>query len=214
MFDFRTLPHAPLARLRAGLAALGIVIVASGSCPDGDRGPEPVRLPVEAVRTVVGEEIRLEAPPGGALVLLFLWTECPISNQYSPTLNAIASQADADRVRVVGLFVDLDKTDREVAEHAESFELAFPASRAESIRLARALGVGTVPEAVLIDDRGRVRYQGRINDQYYALGRRRQVLRTSDLGDAIAAVLAGEEVREPRTEAIGCTLPDFGEAVD
>jgi hypothetical protein len=63
---------------------------------------------------------------------------------------------------------------------------------------------------MVVDDSGRIRYRGRIDDQFFDLGRRRQVVRSHDLQDAIAAVLAGEAVQEPETEAIGCTLPDFG----
>jgi thiol-disulfide isomerase/thioredoxin len=143
--------------------------------------------------------------------MVFLWTPCPNSNQYSPTLNRIATQFDSDRVRFIGLFVDADLTDAQVEAHAKEFGLNFPIGRLGAGRLARELGVETVPSAVVLDDHGAVQYQGRINDQFYDLGRRRQVVRSEDLLDAIAAVLAGDPVRTPRTEAIGCTLPDFCE---
>ncbi|WP_158633367.1 redoxin domain-containing protein [Tautonia sociabilis] len=180
--------------------------------PDDPPGPD--RLPPIELTGVDGEPIVLKAPEGGVLAVVFLWTPCPISNQYSPTLNAIAGQADATRVRFVGLYVDADLTDEEVADHAREYALEFPIGRRGAVGLARSLGLETVPSAIVVDDRGRIRYRGRIDDQFFDLGRRRQIVRSHDLKDAIAAVLAGEAIAEPRTEAIGCSLPDFGPDVE
>jgi hypothetical protein len=71
--------------------------------------------------------------------------------------------------------------------------------------------VTVTPEAVLLDDRGRVRYRGRIDDQFAARQRRNAAPRTHELRDAIAAVLAGREVAEPHVEAVGCPLPEVPE---
>ncbi|WP_169976958.1 redoxin family protein [Tautonia rosea] len=195
-----------------GVGAIGILLAASNL----PLVAAPVSLspesPATEVRGLDGNPLCLQAPDGGVLAIVFLWTPCPNSNQYSPTLNRIAARFNSDPVRFVGLYVDADLTDAQVAAHAKEYALEFPIGRLGAGRLARELGVETVPSAVVIDDQGSVRYLGRINDQFYDLGRRRQIVRSEDLLDAISSVLAGNPVREPRTEAIGCTLPDFGEA--
>lgn len=173
--------------------------------------PRSSRSVATEVRDLDGNPLRLDAPKGGVLAIVFLWTACPNSNQYSPTLNRIAARFDSDRVRFVGLYVDADLTDAQVAAHAREYALEFPIGRLGAVRLARERGVETVPSAIVIDDQGTVRYQGRIDDQFHDLGRRRQIVRSEDLIDAMTAILAGDPVRSPRTEAIGCTLPDFGE---
>ncbi|QDV32715.1 redoxin family protein [Tautonia plasticadhaerens] len=196
---------------RPSLALLAALLMGLPGPARGEDDRPADRLPgAVEVLGVDGRPMTLEAPEGGVLAIAFLWTPCPNSNQYSPTLNAIAGEFGTDRVRFVGLFVDADLTDAEVAAHAEEYALGFPIGRSGAVRLARELGVGTVPSAVVVDDAGRIRYRGRIDDQFFDLGRRRQVVRSHDLKDAIAALLGGEEVRAPRTEAIGCTLPDFG----
>ena len=67
--------------------------------PGGPRRPDARRRRTDSdsplpatIRGVDGATIRLKAPEGGALAVVFLWTDCPISNQYSPTLNAIAEE--------------------------------------------------------------------------------------------------------------------------
>lgn len=157
-----------------------------------------------------GQLISLEVPQGGALAFVFLWTECPISNQFSPTLNRLSNDFQDQPVRLIGLFVDADKTDEEVAQHASDYALNFPITRQASVRLARRFGVGVVPSTVVFNDKGEIVYRGRISDLFYDLGKRRQVSRSSELRDAIQAILAGEKVAIPYVEAVGCTLPDFG----
>ena len=86
--------------------------------------------------------------------------------------------------------------------------------RTATVEAARRLGVDVVPQAVVLDDRSRIRYQGRIDDLFFDLGKRRPRPRTRELRDAIDAVLDGGPVAAPDAEAIGCSLPEFPEERD
>jgi mono/diheme cytochrome c family protein len=151
----------------------------------------------------------LHAPHGGALALVFLSAECPMANAYSATLNELAAAFPKEKLAVVGLFVDPDSSDTALAAHAKEFRLAFPVARDLQLELARRFGVKLTPEAVLFDERGAVRYRGRIDDQYAARQTRRLNPRTHELRDAIAAVLAFRDVVPDKVEAIGCPLPNW-----
>ncbi|MEO6809454.1 MAG: redoxin domain-containing protein [Isosphaeraceae bacterium] len=159
-----------------------------------------------------GKSIPLDAPKGGATALVFLSTECPISNGYSPTLNALAKEFPKAALNLVGVCVDPDLTDDDVAKHAKEYELTFPVGRDRRGTLAAKLGATVTPEAVVLDDQGKIRYRGRIDDQYAARQKRNQNPRTQELRDAIAAVTTGREVKIPRTEAVGCPLPEVDQA--
>ncbi|CAN5613717.1 hypothetical protein BH23PLA1_BH23PLA1_40970 [soil metagenome] len=172
-------------------------------------GQEVAPLEGVSLLDLEGQAVDLQVPEGGALALVFLWSECPISNQFSPTLIRIAEEFQEQPARIVGVFVDADKSDAEVAAHAGEYGLNFPIARKGGVPLAMRLDVGIVPSAVVIDDQGHVRYQGRISDLFFDLGKRRQAPQSQELQKALKAILAGEEVAEPRVEAIGCTLPDF-----
>ena len=96
---------------------------------------------------------------------------------------------------------------RFVAEH----ELAFPVIVDRNGELARRLKPAHVPEAFVLDGEGNLRYRGRIDDTYPELGRRRLEATDDTLADAVNAVLDGNPVAQPQTEAVGCfyeTLPD------
>ncbi len=173
----------------------------------GVRAEAPPRVAIREVRTIDGKALPVVPPKGGATAVVFYSTECPISNEYSPTLTAIAQGQADGRFTMVGICVDPDLSNADVAKHAKEFGLKFPVALDRDGSIAAKLGVKVTPEAVVIDADGKVRYRGRIDDTFAARGKRRANPSTSDLKDAIAAVLAGKEVPLESAEAIGCPIP-------
>src|SRR5262249_7808430 len=148
-------------------------------------------LPAEGLRGLDGQRVDLGAPAARAGVLLFYSTECPISNAYSPTLAELMAQFRAQPVKWVGICVDPDLSDAEVRTHARDFKLTFPVVRDRHGALARKIGATMTPEVFVLDGPGRVRYHGRIDDQFAARRVRNVAPGGSELKDAIAAVLDG-----------------------
>lgn len=69
-------------------------------------------------------------------------------------------------------------------------------------------GVSVTPEVVVYDETtGQVRYQGRIDNLFERVGKRRRVVSSHDLRDALLALREGREVARSRTTAVGCLLP-------
>ena len=108
----------------------------------------------------------------------------------------------------MGVCVDPDLSDAEVKTHARDFSLKFPIARDRHGAFARKLGAKVTPEAFVIDAEGKVRYHGRIDDQFVARRKRNVNPSSSELKDAIAAVLSGKEVKAPYVEAVGCPMPE------
>jgi AhpC/TSA family len=170
-----------------------------------------------AVAGLVGQSIRLSdggsrelrAPKGGALVVVFCSGECPISNAYSPTLNALVAESPAGRLVLLGAIVDPESSDAAIAAHAKEYEWKFPSASDRTGRLSSKLGIKVTPEVVVIDDRDRVRYRGRIDDRFASRGKANANPSSHELKDAIDAVLAGRDVAQPHVAAVGCPLPEL-----
>jgi len=184
--------------------ALAVLAAAALAAPPAER----------SLRTTDGKTLTLAAPASGATALVFCSSECPISNAYSPTLNALAAEFPDSKLKLVGVFLDPDLTDARLAEHAAEYQLKFPVAADRRGALARKLGVKVTPEAVVLDAKGEVRYRGRIDDQFAA--RRVKTARpmTHELRDAIAALLDGREVAVAAVKAVGCPIPDPGPVAD
>ncbi len=189
-----------------GLLVTGLVTAVAGRIVAATPNPsDPVTL--RSLPGPNGTTVELKAPKGGVSALVFYSTECPISNAYSPTLNRLTEEFPAGKLRLVGLCVDPDLTDAEVAAHARDFELKFPVARDRDVTLAARLRATVTPEAFVIDDQGKIRYHGRIDDQFAARQKRNANPMTRELHDAIAAVLQGRDPESAEVPAVGCPIP-------
>ncbi|MBC7807200.1 MAG: redoxin family protein, partial [Akkermansiaceae bacterium] len=142
-----------------------------------------------------------------ASVQVFLSSTCPISNGYAPELQRLQRDYRAKDVAFYAVYSA--DSDRAVASrHAAEFGLTgYSVVHDPTQKYARKAGVTATPEVAVWDAKGTLRYRGRIDDRYAALGVRRAKARTSDLRHALDALMAGRAVPVPRTRAIGCVLP-------
>jgi len=180
------------------LSVLGAVAAAPAAVPE--------RTVLPSMRSTDGRAVELSAPKGGVTALIFYSSECPISNAYSPTLNRMVEEFPAKSLRLVGVCTDPDLSAAEVATHAKDFGLKFPVVHDKDVTLAAQLGATVTPEAFVIDDQGRIRYHGRIDDQFAARQKRNANSQTRELHDAIAAVLEGRAVVPAEVPAVGCPI--------
>lgn len=154
-----------------------------------------------------------ELGEGRATVLIFTNTSCPIAQKYWPKLKRL-DEAYRDR-GVVFAAVNSSEGDAvaDIAQQALTFNLPFPFVKDADGSCARGLGVTRTPEVVVLDSERRLRYRGRIDDQY-RLGSERPTVTSDDLVDALEAILQGRDVARPETTVDGCviTLPSAVES--
>jgi len=138
------------------------------------------------------------------ICLVFLRVGCPVAELQAGTLADLATRFESKGVSFLGVSVsdreDPGELDRYAGEHC----LGFPFLRGRG-DLVERLGVSRTPEVVLLDERRRIRYRGRVDDRY-AVGSRRTEARYHDLANALEDLLAGREVGRPETEAVGCPV--------
>ncbi len=188
------------------LAGLSLVLTQGSGAVSG---AEIAGLKEATLRGPGGTRIAVAAPAGGVTVLVFYSTECPISNAYSPTLDELMTRFRSQPIKWLGICVDPDLSDAEVRTHARDFKLRFQVVRDRHGSFARKIGATMTPEAFVVDAAGRIRYHGRIDDQFVARRVRNANPNGTELQDAIAAVLAGNEVAAPHVAAVGCPIPEL-----
>jgi hypothetical protein len=196
-----------IARLARGVVLAGFSLVMMARA-EAALGGGPTSWKDAKLRGLDRASIPLAAPEGGAAVLIFYSTECPISNSYSPTLGELKGAFHGKPVNWVGICMDPDLSDAEVRTHARDFKLTFRIARDRRGTFARKIGASMTPEAFVLDPRGHVRYHGRIDDQFVARRVRNATPGGSELKDALQAVLAGREVSVKHVAAVGCPIPE------
>ena len=140
-----------------------------------------------------------------AVVIVFLGTECPLAKLYGPRLAELQSEFGDAGLAIVGINSNTQDSMTELTAYAERHKLSFPLLKDVGNRVADALGAERTPEVFLLDQQRKVRYHGRIDDQY-GVGYARDKLSRRDLALAVEQLLAGKPVARPETEAVGCVI--------
>ena len=151
-----------------------------------------------------------EAPAGTkATVLLFVSTDCPISNRYAPDVRRLYDRYSKDGVVFRLVYPNPAESVDDIRDHLKSFSYPGTALRDLRHEAVKRAGATITPEAAVYDSRGHLTYRGRIDDRYSAVGVERATATRHDLQDAIAATLAGKPVTPRFTQAVGCYVADF-----
>lgn len=136
-----------------------------------------------------------------ATVFLFVSTQCPIANIYTPRFLELARDFQP---RGVGFFLvdsNIEDTPAVVKRYARERKFPFPVVKDNGTALADWLLADTTPQAIVLDAGGQTRYMGRIDDN-----KDRAKVSRHDLREALDAVLAGKPVKQARTLAVGCAI--------
>jgi peroxiredoxin len=189
------------------LLALAPALVAVAPPPEDKSRPLPQVKDFSLLDPKGGRHTPQEWRERKAVVLVFLGTECPVSNGYAPLMSRLARGCQAKGVAFYGVHPDPDVTAEVAAKHAAEYQLTFTLLLDPRQVLASQTGVTRVPEAVVLSPAGQVLYRGRIDDRYSQNGQRRDEPRTRDLEAAVEAVLAGRKPDPATTEVFGCPLP-------
>ena len=158
---------------------------------------------------VQGDVYHPMSPEGAASVLIFITTDCPISNSYAPEIQSILREFGDESLDFFLVHVDPDVTVEAARSHAADFGLSCAILMDPAHQLVSTVGATVTPEAAVILKDGTVAYRGRIDNWYGDLGAKRPRATRHELRAALDAVLEGKPVPEARTEAVGCYIPEI-----
>jgi thiol-disulfide isomerase/thioredoxin len=168
------------------------------------------------IRDIDGRTLKpfeLAGPSGAASLIVFVATDCPVSNSYAQEIQRVCQEYGSRGVACSLMYEDVEtaatRLDDEVRKHMREHRYSgIPAAVDRSRVIARRANASMTPQAVVVDRAGEIRYRGRIDNFYAALGKPRQQVTEHDLRDALDAVLSGRAVPKRETEAVGCYIVD------
>ncbi len=139
------------------------------------------------------------------LVVAFLGTECPLAKLYGPRLQQLSEKFESTDVSFVGVCANVQDSLTEITAYTNTAGISFPMLVDNEQVLANVLGAKRTPEVFVLDEQRKIRYQGRIDDQY-GIGVIRKAATTNDLQDSIANLLKGIDPVVAKTPAVGCVI--------
>ena len=146
------------------------------------------------------------APHGEkALVLLFIRSDCPISNRYAPELERLAREYAPAGIEFRLVYPEPGITAATIERHRKEYGYSIPGLLDESRQYVARAHARITPEAAVFV-RGELVYRGRIDDRAVDLGKTRREASRHDLQEVLAAVAAGKTVAFHETKAVGCAI--------
>ena len=150
----------------------------------------------------------LLSPAAGLRVFIFLSPECPLSQNYTRTLNQLEKQY-AGKVQFAGIIPGNTWKPADLTTFSEKYHIAYPLRLDHDLRITRILKATTTPEAILLGPDNTVIYQGAIDNWYKSLGRAGNRPTQNYLQDAIDCTLRQQAPPVKKKTPIGCLINDF-----
>ena len=181
------------------------VVVWASTCRAADEADSFVRLDDLVMSTVLGDEVSLGDFAGQFTVLAFLGNECPLAKLYASRLVELAASFGERGIVFLAVNSNCQDSIADTQRFYREYGLTFPLLKDPGNVLADRLGAERTPEVFVLDTERRVRYRGRIDDQF-GIGYQRPQPTRRDLAEALNELLANQLVSLPRTAAPGCLI--------
>ena len=141
------------------------------------------------------------------LVLVFMCNHCPYVLAYIDRLRSIQDDFGLKSVQVVGINSNdevnyPDDSFDKMIEMNKQKKLNFPYLRDEDQTAATAFGAQCTPECFVFDADRKLKYHGRIDDNY----KDEKAVKTYDLRNAVNSLIHNQKVAIELTPAIGCSI--------
>lgn len=156
---------------------------------------------------VDGNEYSLYDSIKKGAVVIFSCNHCPYVQAYEDRIKKIQEEFGSRGVDVFAVNSNDDSrypedSFAEMKKRAAAKKFNFPYLRDEEQSTARAYDATHTPEIFLIDNKKRLVFHGKIDDNW----REPDKVKSSYLKEAISELLVGKEISVPETFTIGCTI--------
>ncbi len=140
-------------------------------------------------------------------VIIFMCNHCPYVQAYMERVKAIQTDFGIKSVQIVGINSNdeinyPDDSFEKMIEMSKAKNLSFPYLRDKNQKVASAYGAQCTPECFVFDIEKKLRYHGRIDDNY----KDEKSVKTYDLRNAIDSILHNKKVQIELSPAIGCSI--------
>ena len=136
-----------------------------------------------------------------AIVIMFIATECPVSNAYNSRMEDIYKNYNQKNVAFIGINSNKAESVERIKEHAKEKGLTFTILKDEKNIIADKFEASFTPEVYVLNGNFELLYHGRIDNS-----KNESDVVSNDLENTLNEILAGKEVSKKETKAFGCTI--------
>jgi peroxiredoxin len=159
------------------------------------------KAPNFTLPSVTGSSVSLYTLKTKGVVVVFISTQCPVSNVYNSRMVQAAAAAKANGMAFIAINSNSTEDMAEVKTHATEKGFGFTVLKDDDNKVADLFGATKNPEVFLLGSDFVLLYHGRIDDNI-----KEPAVSRKDLNAALAEVAAGKPVTSKETDPVGCTI--------
>ena len=160
-------------------------------------------VPDFTLQDISGKSHQLSSYKGKAVMIHFWSAQCPFVIRYDSRLKEIAADYTDKGVTVLAIDSNSNETLDQIKKVAGEREVNYPILIDPNNQVADQFGAITTPHIFIVDQEGKLAYEGAVDDQGYA---EHNKVGQSYVRDALDAVLSGSPVPTPQTKSVGCSV--------
>src|SRR5262245_12246929 len=143
--------------MRHVVAVVGLALAASTAAAGVSIGDK--LQPFALKDAASGKEVDLKSVAGPkATVLMFISTQCPVSNAYNERMAAVAKDYSGKGVAFVGINSNRQESVDEIAKHTKDNSFGFPVLKDVDNLKADEFGAAVTPEVYVYDAEWKLKY--------------------------------------------------------
>ena len=136
-----------------------------------------------------------------ATVIIFVSTECPVSNAYNSRMENLYKEYSPKSVSFLGINSNKAESMEDMKKHAEENGLTFTILKDKDNVVADEFDASVTPEVYVVNSEFNVLYHGRIDNS-----KNESEVETQDLKNALDEILSGKDITKNATKAFGCSI--------
>ncbi len=140
-----------------------------------------------------------------ATVFIFLKPDCPLSQNYTLTLNNLFNDFKNDSILFLGV-IPCCVSDSEANDFILRYKILFPVLTDAKNETVNYFKASCTPEVFVIDRKENILYQGAIDNWAVSIGKHRTVVTDNYLEDALTQIRSSLTVTNTQTKAVGCII--------
>lgn len=162
-------------------------------------------LPLLLAASLPSAKVSKETSNASLEIYFFVSEKCPICQFYTAKINQIAS--DFPDHKVILVFPNDLSNEETMEKFRKKYNLTTTMQLDPEHTLVQQFRITVTPEVVVYDSNSEtVHYQGRIDDNYYRVGKRKTVVQSDDLIDALHALQNETDIATAKTTPVGCFI--------
>ena len=194
---------------RVLLLLIAAFIMACGTATDNDAtGGSEYSSSLNSIKLnyLDGSPYTFDLNVSNATAFLFLAPDCPLCINYTLTIKQLRAKFSTDSISIVGVFPGDYYTFEEIDSFVQGYELDIPMILDPNLTLTNNFKATVTPEAVVLNRKEEIVYQGAVDNWMYSIGRKRTLITEHYLFDNFHALTKEVDLPWQSNKAVGCLI--------